>query len=64
MMNYYRAAALIVEMVSDLRIAGYDRAEYHEAAALACKELLRDYEEGDKRNEPEAGEAASLERAH
>lgn len=63
-MNYYRAAVLIVEMVSDLRSSGYDRDEYHEAAALACKELLRDYEEGGKPNEPEAGEAPPPERAH
>jgi hypothetical protein len=34
------AAILIVEMCSDVRACGYDKAEYHEATALAIAALL------------------------
>ena len=44
-MTKYQAAVLLVEMISDLRVNGYDREEYHEAVALACKELIARYEQ-------------------
>jgi len=36
------AATLLVEMISDLRLAGHNTEPYHEAVALACAELLKD----------------------
>ena len=34
-MTYHEASILLVEMISDLRSAGYDREDYHEAVAIA-----------------------------
>ena len=39
-MNAYEAATLLVSMISDLRMAGYDDPKYHEAVAIACGVLM------------------------
>ena len=44
-MSDYEAAVLLVSMVSDLRMSGYDDPKYHEAVAIACGVLMKSKEQ-------------------
>lgn len=39
-MNTFEAAKLLISMISDLRMAGYDDDSYHEAVAIAVAALM------------------------
>lgn len=44
-MTNEEAAVLLVDMISDLRVCGYDNTLYHKAVVIACAELMKNTEE-------------------
>lgn len=44
-MTNEEAAVLLVDMISDLRVCGYDNQSYHKAVVIACAELMKNTEE-------------------
>lgn len=44
-MTNEEAAVLLIDMISDLRVCGYDNQSYHNAVVVACAELMKNTEE-------------------
>ena len=47
-MTNEEAAVLLVDMISDLRMCGYDNQSYHNAVVIACAELMKNTEEREE----------------